>query len=284
MEKALILATNAGAYCYPWCNSGDILVTAPEHALCTPGLADAFGKVILINGLADQWVFHPLLREKESFYFLWDPARCPRYAPGPEALERIRRAHKVYSFQREDCEALGLRFNSTFYAPPPPGLCDGPEETLYDVLFLGVPKDRMPLLRALHRDLSAMGLRVKFQIALTEGECPPEEAPGWKVTWEWTAYPDYLRWVMQSRCLLDIYQSIQTGFSLRVMEHIFFGKKLITNNGALARAEFYHPHNIFLLGRDAMANLAAWLDLPFAPIEESIKAYYHVESWVKRFT
>ena len=282
--KTLILAANAGAYCYPWGNNEHIMITAPEHALSAPGLLDWFGKVILINGLGEHWLFHPALRGKETYYFLWDPARCPRYAPDCEALERIKQAHKVYSFQLEDCEALGLRFNSTFYAPPPPGLYADAGEKRYDVLFLGVPKDRMPLLRALHHDLSTMGLNVKFQIGLTAAECCPEEAPGWKVTWEWTAYREYLHWVMQSRCLLDIYQSIQTGFSLRVMEHIFFGKKLITNNRVIAQSDFYLPDNIFLLGRDDMAGLKAWLDLPFAPIEEEIKEYYHIESWVKRFT
>jgi len=284
MEKTLILAANPGAYCYPWANNDHIMVTSPQHALDTPGFIDWFDKVILINGVAERWLFHPALRGKETCYFLWDPARCPRYAPGPEALARIRRAHRAYSFQREDCEALGLRFNSTFYAPPPPGLYAQAGEALYDVLFLGVPKDRMPLLRALHRDFSDMGLRVKLQIGLTAAECAPEEAPGWKVTNAWALYTDYLHWVMQSRCLLDVYQSIQTGFSLRVMEHIFFGKKLITNNGTLTRAEFYHPNNIFLLGRNSMESLKSWLNLPFVEIDDSIREYYHIESWVKRFT
>jgi len=282
MARTLVLAANAGAYCYPWANSAHISVLPPE-----PGLraARTFDKVILVNGVEERWLYDPALEGMDSYYFLWDPARCPRYAPCRAALERLKARHKVYSFQAEDCAALGLRFNSTMYAPPPPGLLPpAPPEPLYDVVFLGVPKDRLPLLRRLYARFTALGLRVRFQVG-TYGDAglAPEEAPGWRVTGAWVDYPDYLRWVQKTRAILDIYQAIQTGFSLRVMEHIFFGKKLIANNAALARVEFYHPNNIFLLGKDDMDALPGWLELPFVPIAESVKAYYKFENWVERF-
>jgi hypothetical protein len=96
-------------------------------------------------------------------------------------------------------------------------------------------------------------------------------------------YPDYLCRVQRSRAILDIVQTIQTGFSLRVMEHIFFGKKLVTNNAVIQWAEFYHPNNIFLLHRDDLADLKGWLELPFVPIAQEIKDYYRFDNWVERF-
>ena len=281
--KALVLAANAGAYCYPWANSGDILVLPPEHGMQLAHRAD---KIILINGVAERWLYDPALEGRDTYYFLWDPARCPRYTPSRAALERLKARHKAYSFQKEDCEALGLRFNSTMYAPPPPHLypCAPGVTPLYDLLFLGVPKDRLPLLRRLHHQFSSLGLHLKFQIGLTGlDDLPTEEGEGWRITREWVGYPDYLGWLCRSRAVLDVCQAIQTGFSLRVMEHIFFGKKLITNNAAIRRAEFYHPDNIFLLGEDDTDGLKAWLDRPFAPIAPEIKEYYLFENWVERF-
>ncbi|MCL2494237.1 MAG: hypothetical protein FWE98_01100 [Oscillospiraceae bacterium] len=283
MKTTLILATNAGAYCYPWANSSTIRVMPPE-----PGLEVArhFDKVILINGVPQRYLWNPALEAMESYFFLWDPARCPFYAPSRAEIEQLKMIHKVYSFQKEDCGELGLCFNSTMYAPPPPGLLPENPEIECDLLFLGVPKDRLPLLRALHGKVQSTGLRACFRIGLTGREPEdvlPEKKDGWEITRAWMRYPDYLRLAMRSRAILDIYQTIQTGYSLRVMEHIFFGKKLVTNNAVIRFSEFYHPNNIFLLQQDDLDSLKDWLDLPFVPIKDEIKEYYRFENWVERF-
>jgi hypothetical protein len=282
-SRTLILAANAGAYCYPWANSGTVRVLPPEHGLA---LARHFDKVVLINGVEQRFLWDPAWEGMDSYFFLWDPARCPLYAPCRDAVEQLKTAHKVYSFQEEDCAELGLRFNSTMYAPPPPGLLpEGPEADC-DVIFLGVPKDRLPLLRRLHGQLRAMGLRTCFRIGLTgrePGDVVPERAEGWRVTRAWMDYPDYLRRVGRSRAILDIYQAIQTGYSLRVMEHLFLGKKLVTDNAVIERSDFYHPDNIFLLHRNDIAALKDWLALPFVPVGDEIRDYYRFENWVERF-
>ena len=287
--STLVLAANWGAYFYPWACNARVCILSPELAFhaAPPDFLEQFGKVILINGVADEWLFHPRWMQEprpNSFFFLWDPARCPLYAPPPAKLERLKGLHRCYSFQREDCRDFGLRFNSTMFAPPPPGLLPEDVQERWDVLFLGVPKDRLPLLRALHGQWSKMGLRLQFRVGLTGLEdVQPEQGDGWLVTHEWLDYADYLALALQSRCLLDLYQAIQTGFSLRVMEHIFFARKLITNNGTLRHAAFYHPDNIFILGEDDMRGIGRWLDLPFVPIGDDIRQYYSFEAWIDRF-
>jgi len=287
--KTLILAANWGAYFYPWACSSRVCIISPELGLNSPpGFLEQFDKIILVNGIGDEYLFHPRWTQQprlNTFFFLWDPARCPLYAPTPKKLQRLKRLHKCYSFQREDCRDFGLRFNSTMYAPPPSGLLPEQAEERCDVFFLGVPKDRLPLLRSLHARMSELNLRVFFRIGLTglEEDVQPERGKGWLLTPEWLGYADYLRLAMQSRCLLDLYQKIQTGFSLRVMEHIFFGRKLITNNRTMCLAKFYHPNNIFILGEDDMRGLRAWLDLPFVPIGDEIRQYYSFDEWIGRF-
>ncbi|MCL2194807.1 MAG: hypothetical protein FWB76_02530 [Oscillospiraceae bacterium] len=317
--KTCILASNWGAYFFPWAQS-ERLHIRPPTVLDEPATLAQYDKIIALNGIGDHWLLHPNLAAHHSFFFLWDMARCPHYAPSPALLQRLKRLHKCYSFQHDDCRDFGLHFNSTMYAPPrnpplslrdisPRGGDPGDSRNLdgnakgsptggagdaiaategvkpFDVLFLGVPKDRLPQLRHLHEQLQRMGLRTHFRLAITPHDSvQPEQRPGWCVTREWMTYPNYIALVQQSRCLLDIYQAGQTGFSLRVMEHVYFGCKLITNNAAIKHADFYHPHNIFLLGEDNMAALPAWLNLPFVPIDNDIQRYYHIEEWAKRFT
>lgn len=253
----------------------------PPTVLDEPATLARFDKIIALNGIGDHWLLHPNLAAHNSFFFLWDMARCPHYAPKPILLQHLKTLHKCYSFQHDDCRDFGLQFNSTMYAPSPKLL---PKQDNFDILFLGVPKDRLSLLRHLHAQMQTMGLRTHLRVSITQDNpAQPEEKPGWLLTRDWLAYPDYLKLVQQSRCLLDVYQAGQTGFSLRVMEHIFFGCKLITNNAAIKLAEFYHPHNIFLLGEDDLTALPKWLNLPFVPIDAEIKRYYHIEEWAKRF-
>ena len=290
------MAANAGAYFYPWAQSRRVTVAQPREIFAAhrcDGARDwlrRFDKLILINGMEDWWLFQPAYAVvKQVFFFLWDPARCPRYAPAPQTLARLKCCYKVYSFQQEDCANFGLRFNSTMYAPPPRGFLPQNAAPLCDVLFLGVPKDRLPQLRRLHAALTARNLRTCFRVGLTGyDDLPEEHAPGWLVTREWVDYPKYLQWVARSRALLDLYQSIQTGFSLRVMEHIFFEKKLITNNRAIRRPyggapAFYHPDNIFILGDDNINDLPAWLNRPFVSVPARAKEYFRFENWVGRF-
>jgi len=279
--KTCVLASNWGAYFFPWAQSETVHIHSPQ-ILNDPAQLAQYDKIVALNGIGEHWLLHPNVAQRNSYFFLWDMARCPHYAPNLALLEHLKTVHKCYSFQREDCRDFGLHFNSTMYAPLP---TLPPAQDNFDVLFLGVPKDRLPQLRRLHGQLQAMGLRTQFRVALTQhDQTMPEAKPGWLLTRGWLAYPEYLALVRQSRCLLDYYQSGQTGFSLRVMEHVYFGCKLITNNPAIKQAEFAHPHNIFLLGENDMASLPAWLNLPFVPIAEKFREYYHIEEWAKRFT
>jgi len=281
MKKTLILAANWGAYFYPLANNARTRIMPPNVLNTSPGFLEQFDKIILMNGIGQRWLFHPRWTKTprlNSYFFLWDPARCPYYAPKPEVLSGIKQLHKCYSFQQEDCQDFGLQFNSTMYVPTKLSEL----QPCYDLLFLGMAKDRLALLRRLHAKFGHLGLKLHFRIAITGDKTTKEEKlPGWLMTPEWLAYNDYLSLVAQSRCLLDLYQTMQTGFSLRVMEHIYYHKKLLTNNRVIKQAAFYHPNNIFVLHEDK--NIVDWLALPFVPIDDTIKQYYSFDAWIGRF-
>ena len=64
---------------------------------------------------------------------------------------------------------------------------------------------------------------------------------------DYVGYYDYLKMVGTSRAILDIAQQKQDGYSMRVMEAIFFNKKLVTTNTAVKQSVFYDENNIFIL-------------------------------------
>ena len=98
-------------------------------------------------------------------------------------------------------------------------------------------------------------------------------------------YREYTQWVSRSRAIIDITQSGQNGFSMRIMEAIFGDKKLISINSALRYADFYDPNNIFIIDLDHVdeGKLREFMDSDFHPYDKAVKSYYSIAAWVNRF-
>lgn len=99
-------------------------------------------------------------------------------------------------------------------------------------------------------------------------------------------YYDYLKMVGTSRAILDIAQQKQDGYSMRVMEAIFFNKKLVTTNTAVKQSVFYDENNIFIvdLKTTTADELQAFFAKPFRNYSDEVREYYSIEAWVDRFT
>ncbi len=88
---------------------------------------------------------------------------------------------------------------------------------------------------------------------------------------------------MKSKSILDFVSIGQSGLTIRPLEALFLKKKLITNDKFIKNFDFYHPDNVFILGKDKMEYLSDFLEKPFIEIEESITSKYDFSNWIKRF-
>ena len=95
-------------------------------------------------------------------------------------------------------------------------------------------------------------------------------------------YIDYLGIIYNCKCIIDIVIDGQSGLSLRVMEALFFNKKLITNNKHISKMDFYNPNNIFILDIDKELN--SFMEKQYQTVPDSIKNNYLLDSFVKRIT
>ena len=90
--------------------------------------------------------------------------------------------------------------------------------------------------------------------------------------------------IKQSRAILDIVQSGQSGITLRPMEAMFYNKKLITNNIYIKEYDFYNPRNIFILQERNINELNEFLELPMIEINQDIKNKYKFSGgWLEDF-
>lgn len=162
---------------------------------------------------------------------------------------------EVWSFDVEDCRKYNLKFNHQFFFK------NVDKETLYkpelasDVFFVGKDKNRLSLLMKLDEEMKneglspyihvigerkdVMGNRVKYNMR-EKAFLKTEEIP----------YEIVLQYNKASKCLLEIMQPGQVGLTLRMVEAMFFNKKIITNNVSVKQFDFYSPDNIYIIGED----------------------------------
>ena len=93
-------------------------------------------------------------------------------------------------------------------------------------------------------------------------------------------FKDNLLASRKSKVLLDFVISEHKGLSLRTFEALGHDKKLITTNKEIAKYDFYHPNNIFILDNN-FDDIPAFLNKPYHHIEPKIKEKYSFGNWIK---
>lgn len=222
--------------------------------------------IFSINGIS------PLINDLEGnlkkgvtpIIFFWDPVF--------RVEECLHSKFPKWSFDLSDCRRYDLKFNTTFYF-----------KNLYnsigssniqpecDVYFTGLAKGRRNELNEVAAKFGSLGVKSNFILV--------ESASQKRVSFDLN-----LENIANSRALLDLVQEGQTGLTVRVMESIYWKKKLVTNNKNIVNEFFYNPKNIFVLGIDDLTQLPAFLhgEIDFKEYE-TWQEYYDFDNWLNRF-
>ena len=108
----------------------------------------------------------------------------------------------------------------------------------YDLFFVGRDKGRFKQLVTLYNILSKKGIRCLFLINGVEEKDRIYHLEGIKNI-KIVSYQDIVKYIAESRCILEILQDNQYGSSLRPMEAIAYGKKLLTTDKEIINCSYY---------------------------------------------
>ena len=184
-------------------------------------------------------------------------------------LERLKKIGACGSFDKKFVDDFGVKYWGQFYNTKGIGtFLEKKESITSDYLFLGQDKGRKQILDSIGSALTNAGLAGEIVITSKALQVP---------------YQDYLRMVKKTKCLIDIVQDNQTGLTYRVMEALFFDKKLITNNKFIKNCDFYMPQNVYVLG-DENRDFKTFFETPSKTVPESIKQNYTLKSFINRVT
>ena len=189
---------------------------------------------------------------------------------------------EFYTFDPIDAKKFGIKFKPYFYPEEYMIDCDEKVPIKQDIFFVGVDKDRLGVIKDLHRRFEQMNLTDKLMIVATLHKKYSRSDEKWLA--KRVPYEKIAENIKQSRAILDIVQSGQSGITLRPMEAMFYNKKLITNNIYIKEYDFYNPHNIFIFQERNISELKEFLELPTIEINQEIKNKYRFSGgWLKEF-
>ncbi|MED9520050.1 lipopolysaccharide biosynthesis protein, partial [Escherichia marmotae] len=107
--------------------------------------------------------------------------------------------------------------------------------------FLGRDKGRLQIINELADRLTTLGCKVDFNVvkdktsSLNSKYLLEKQIP----------YEENIRKTLNANIIVDITKENQSGWTLRILEALFFNKKLITNNTNILGSEIYSESRFF---------------------------------------
>lgn len=191
----------------------------------------------------------------------------------------------IYSTDKGCCQAYNFKYNHIFY----PKAFYQPYFPQYQnkIFFIGHDKGRGAYIQKLCDFFQKCGLICDIHILSNSKNKVYRAALSDILTDKHLSYSEYCKNIKHCGILLDINQRGQTALTMRVLESIYFSKKLITNNKDIISYNFYNENNIFLLpdkiNRTTVDQLKVFLKKPFLPYSEEVLNFYDFEHWKKQF-
>ena len=234
--------------------------------------------VIVFDSYADSGYMKWLCRQypdQRIILWFWNPVK------DREMVELMPRRAELWSYSKKDCARWGLRYNTSFYFDSAARLAaqaePAPARERPLALFIGREKGRERALQELKTLLEESGARTGFHLIRNHER--KDRTPGREPL---MSYPEILDQVRQADVLVDYSRDPEAGLSLRVMEALFWQKKLVTNSTVIRDCDFYDPANVYLAGQESRS-LAEFLRTPLRPVDPAVRDRYLLSRWLERF-
>lgn len=226
-------------------------------------------RIIIFDGCYDKLLAYYLdrrYRKAKKYIFCWNAAYRLKHVCGNAW-------YPIYSYSPGDCEKLKMKYMPTVYQTMP----YAEKEADTDAIFMGLVKDRGPIIDEIYCSLKEAGARVLFHVV---GEQQGLTVP---VTSERMEYTDYIGHIGHCRAIVDIANEGQDGLTQRVLESLFYHKKLITTNVDVVNYDFYNPSNICVVTAGHVNIPQGFLESPYVEVPQEILSHYSMETWVEQF-
>lgn len=245
--------------------------------------------------LCGETLFLTILKEKhpniELKFWYWNSLlywekKCgtqEKYLEIKNTRERI--YDEIATYHHEDAEKNTYKYINQFYSDEIVKKISESKNKESDLYFCGRDKNRIDLVLKVKEKMDELGISFKFFILKDEKKDylfyeKKSESSDFLLE-KGIKYVEMLKEIKGSKVLLDIVEKGESGVTLRVVESLFFEKKLITNNKLIKNLDFYNSNNIFIIEDfDNIEIKKDFFETKYEKVEESIKNRYTLENWI----
>jgi len=224
--------------------------------------------------------------QAQFILYLWDSVKNV-----PDGERKIRLYDRVLTFDHVDARHYGLILRPLFcrkeYAAQP----ENRERYAYDAAFIGTAHSIRPqVVRMLEKICRERGskcysylflphilvyfynkLRNRYYRGVKRSDIHFDPLPADEVR---RIYDD-------SRCILDVEHTEQRGLTMRTIEMVGMGKKLITTNSGILEYDFYDPNNICVIDRHDPKIPEAFWSSAYLPVPKEVLDRYTLNAFVR---
>jgi len=187
-----------------------------------------------------------------------------------------------------DAERLGWRLRPLFAREESLTDAGPPESCLYDWSFIGtLHSDRYRVVEKLRRSDPSRRTYVF-------GFAPSRLLMAVRLLSDWSLWRVSRRTIStralsaaevaqvcrSSRATLDIEHPRQRGLTMRTIETLLSGRKLITSNRHILESDLYHPSRVHVISREAPFVPASFFETTFEPLLPAVRAAYSLRRWI----
>jgi hypothetical protein len=226
-----------------------------------------------------------VFKEAKFVLYFWDSYRnMPR-----DSFCKVSFFDRAFTFDPDDAELdTRLAYRPLFYLDE---YADLPSEPpTIDVLFVGTAHtDRYAIISQLAKSISpelnfkrVMYLPSRWIFRIRKMFDPSFwRSKAEEFTFSPVTKSEMLRLIAQSRIIVDIERSVQHGLTMRTIEMLGAGKKMISTNPHVTLCDFYTPSNIAVIDRNKPVLSEEFLSAEYVRPAPCILESYSLSTWVK---
>lgn len=220
------------------------------------------------------------------YTYFWDSVKNKR-----NALNYLDLSNKFLSFDSNDIEIdKRVEFLPLFYIKEYEQINQATSEPIYDISFIGTAhSDRYNLVKELEKQAEKYNLRLFFYFY------SPSKVlfyfqrlfnKGFKnfdlkdICFKSLSKEKVIEIIMKSRVVIDIHHPQQAGLTMRSIEMLGAGKKIITTNKNIIDYDFFNESNIFVINRDAPELNLEFCTSKYQSIPKEVYYKYSLKRWL----
>jgi hypothetical protein len=221
----------------------------------------------------------------ETIFYTWDS-----FKNNPNPMMLLHYFNRKFTFDSKDAEKYDLDFRPLFYLPEFSQVKLQKSKKLYNLLFLGTAhSDRYKLSSKIIDWCLKNGL-ITFYYYYMQGrlvyiykrlfDSSFKEFDYKKLSFKSLSKNQILDYYKVSDCILDIHHPGQNGLTMRTIEAIGAGRKLITTNKEIANYCFYNQINIHIIDREDIILDRSFFDSTYQDIDKNIYESLSLDGWL----